>query len=424
MNPNEDFGLRVAGWLRDEGEPVHAGYLGDVLAATRGARQRPAWSSLERWLPMDLTFPTRRLPVLPSLRLLITVGLIVILAALAIIAVGSRQQRLPAPFGPAANGSILSDSANGDINVSAADGTNTRPLITGPTVDHGPWFSHDGTRFVFAREAGPDVTIMLARADGSDVRQLTPQLGGMDWYEFSPDDKRLVVVHTVDGRQTLSVLDIDTQAMRDLPIPDLQVMYLVLWRPPNGDELYFTARPSRFALSQAGLYAIRPDGTGFREVLPPRPDQAQYQNLDVSADGAQLAYWQYEQDAVAARSHAYVHLLDLRTGVDRRMTFDPTNDDESLLKFSPDGRTAAIIVATGGRIRLQLVDLTGAAAPRHVGPDLPSTDNLGFGFSPDGKQVVIAFDNAAPTFIDVPTGRVTIGPTVWQVFSSWQRLAP
>ena len=424
MTSNDDFGLSVSRWLHDEAQPEHAAYLADVLAATSGTRQRPAWSSPERWLPMDLTFPGRRLPFLPPMRVVIVLALVAILTTLVLFAVGTSRRPLPAPFGPAANGSILTEGRDGDIYVSAPDGTNTRALITGPSIDVGPWFSHDGTRFLFVRDLGPEVIVMMANADGSNVRQLTEPLRAMDWYEFSPDDERLAIVHGVDGQRVLSILDIETRKMQQLTVPGLEVDNNVYWLPPNGNELIMRARPEAHIDADKGVYSIRPDGTGFREILPPRTDQAQYQELDLAHDGSHLAYWQYETDDSGVTWKAYVRFLDPATGVDRRMSFSPGNVDESMFRFSPDGKNGAIVASDGTEIYAQLVDLAGSTPARRVGPVLPTTDKLVMGFSPDGKQLVIAYDNEKPHFVDVATGGMTTGPTEWAVFSSWQRLAP
>ena len=86
----------------------------EVLQRTATARQRPAWSSLERWLPVDTTFRrsvfARPTPV-RQLALLLLIGLLI--AALVAFAVGSRRSTL-APYGLARNGDVVA-SRDGDI---------------------------------------------------------------------------------------------------------------------------------------------------------------------------------------------------------------------------------------------------------------------------------------------------------------------
>jgi len=108
-------------------------YFDSMLRQTARTRQRPAWSSLERWLPMDIAARPARLgltswrPVVIAL-----VVLAVLLAVSAALFVGSRP-RVPAPFGPARNGLVLFSSTGGDIvSVDPASGTTDRPQGLGP----------------------------------------------------------------------------------------------------------------------------------------------------------------------------------------------------------------------------------------------------------------------------------------------------
>src|SRR6188508_3206841 len=100
--------------LDDLGAPNIPDYFDDMLRATARTRQRPAWSSLERWLPMGVIarplpsrpFPTRSLAILLIVGALIATGLLVY--------AGTRP-RLPDPFGPAGNGLIVYSTEGGDI---------------------------------------------------------------------------------------------------------------------------------------------------------------------------------------------------------------------------------------------------------------------------------------------------------------------
>ena len=58
MTLNDGFERTVSDWLDEQAGHGMPGYLDEVLARTTRTRQRPAWSSLERWLPVDLS--TRR----------------------------------------------------------------------------------------------------------------------------------------------------------------------------------------------------------------------------------------------------------------------------------------------------------------------------------------------------------------------------
>ena len=55
MDRTDDFALTVSAWLHEDARHHAPDDLDAVLRRTRTERQRPAWSSLERWLPMDIT---------------------------------------------------------------------------------------------------------------------------------------------------------------------------------------------------------------------------------------------------------------------------------------------------------------------------------------------------------------------------------
>src|SRR5262245_20975812 len=90
-------------------------YFDDMLRQTDRTWQRPAWASLERWLPMDVVARPNafRAPVLRPLLILLLVGLMVA-AGLALYA-GTQRTQLPEPFGPARNGVLAVATFDGDI---------------------------------------------------------------------------------------------------------------------------------------------------------------------------------------------------------------------------------------------------------------------------------------------------------------------
>src|SRR5689334_16607709 len=104
MTRPDDFAPTVSAWLHEDARLHPPDDLEALLRRTRAARQRPAWSSLERWLPMDLAVPRRRL--LPATRIVLAlVVLALIVVAVGVLLVGAGQPRSP-HFGAQANGSI------------------------------------------------------------------------------------------------------------------------------------------------------------------------------------------------------------------------------------------------------------------------------------------------------------------------------
>src|SRR5215216_3198536 len=130
MTARRDFNGVVSAWLDDQAGRGAPDYLGEILVRTTQTRQRPAWSSLERWLPVQMTFSGRLAPVPRFASLLTLVASLVLAVAVALLALGVGQRRLP-HFGAAANGEIA--FVDGDsLRVASADASNPRTLTALP----------------------------------------------------------------------------------------------------------------------------------------------------------------------------------------------------------------------------------------------------------------------------------------------------
>jgi hypothetical protein len=426
MTTNESFDERLSSWLRDTSDRRVPDHLDEVMIVTAATRQRPWWSSPERWLPMDLTSRASTLAFPRMGRLLLVGLLILVLVALAIVAVGSRQQRIPPPFGPAANGSILSWDVAGDILASDPDGSNRRPILSDPAFDFAPWYSHDGTRFVFWRRVSEhESEVMVANADGSGVRSLSRgPLTDADWYEWSPGDDLVAVVHSHEGQRIVTIIDAKGSApSRDLDLGELDVDNNVYWLPPTGDELVFTARETPDS-KDSGLYAVKRDGMGLRLLGPVATDH--YFDLAVASDGKRIAYSNIEADQSGNGIGWHIHLRDIQTGADRQVTFDPRASgevDEHGPMFSPDGTQILLWTQDGDTGRLAIAPSDGRGLTRPLGPPFLWSGDYGYGFAPDGRTANLNIGAGTTWLIDLPSGKGTRLDESIPNFSTWQRLA-
>ena len=96
MTARNDFDGIVSDWLADEAGRGAPDYLAETLARTTVIRQRPAWSSLERWLPVQLTFNDRLAPI-PRLAWVAALLAMLVLAACCAAPCG-RRAATSAPF--------------------------------------------------------------------------------------------------------------------------------------------------------------------------------------------------------------------------------------------------------------------------------------------------------------------------------------
>jgi dipeptidyl aminopeptidase/acylaminoacyl peptidase len=423
MTTFERFEREIPGLMDEIASPRVPDYLDDMLRQTGRTRQRPAWASLERWLPMDVVArPTiLRAPALRPLLILLIIGLLVA-AGLALYA-GSQQTRLPAPFGPARNGSILYSTADGDIHAVDPTTAASRAVVTGPSADVAPLLSRDGTRFLFVRRGtGATADLLVANVDGSGARAIhsgTYLISGVDRlpFDWSPDSSQIALASTVDGVSKLTIVAADGSASRTLDV-GLDVSE-VSWRP-GGDEILFRGAKSEDGALTYGFYVVDTAGTSVRAVLPPSTLEFGWRGPVMSPDGKLAAFSRWGSD------DSGIHLVDIDTGTDRLLTYGAAaTADAYLPAFSPDGSELVVVRYVDDTSQLVVVPVVGGDAVP-IGPTGRSADEEpSFRYSPDGEFILAFYGIAGPTWLLDPDG----GPgreVTWPgtEFQSWQRLAP
>jgi hypothetical protein len=419
MNPSDAFDRHVSDWLHADAEHRVPEHLDAVLRRTRTERQRPAWSSLERWLPMDMT-TNLRIAGRPTLgKALLVAAILIALIGLALFAVGSRVQRVPAPFGPAANGQITY-WANGDILVADADGRNAKTAVSGPTDDFASGYTRDGTRLAFLRTSSPhESMLMIGAPDGSGVRAvLKDPLTDADWFDWSPDSRSLAVVHTVIGKRVLSIIDVDAGTLRTLDVGGRPVDNSVFWRPGTTSELIFTSHSGSGDLARAGLFSIEAEGGKPTAIVPVVMGPAEFNGVDPAPDGRTLTYWRWGES-----NGSRIHQLDIATGADRELRFDPSSGGEVGLLHSPDG-SLVILQREDTAAQVMIAPADASRPGILVGRRYDINTDPGYGFSPDGKTIFVIYAGEGPQFFDAATGAVRAGPATRSECCGWQRLAP
>jgi dipeptidyl aminopeptidase/acylaminoacyl peptidase len=427
MNPDDRFDRSVSDWLRLDSEHRVPDHIEAVLLQTRARRQRPAWMSLDRWLPAPITARRALLARPTQLRTLAGLALLALLiAALVALAVGSRRP-LPPPYGLARNGAIVT-SVDGDIySIDPTTGKST-PLIVNDTVDFGPVFSRDGTKLLFLRSPNvipsPGLLIVIADSDGSAPREVTAPVDGLDQVDWSPDGTRIVFLSRVLGRGLINIVNVDGTGLKTLEVgrPANQVS----WLPPSGDEILFRGEHLLDRDPPAGIYAVRPDGSGIHPLsLRPPTDKNDYNDVSASPDGTFVAYRGVDLDG-----QFRLHLLDLRSGSDRIVTEPGGAVGSGGGIFSPDGQKILYLrwySDSSTQLVLAPVDGNGAwialGPPGPLGPDGPTINN--YGFTPDGTAVIANYDidkveRLLP--VDGSPGSDLIHGSL--AFMAYQRLAP
>ena len=431
MTARNDFNGTISDWLDEQAGPGAPDYLDEILVRTTRTRQRPAWSSLERWLPMQTTFSARLAPI-PRVAWFVVLLAMLALAAVALIAVGVGQRRVP-PFGAAANGQFaFVDGAN--LRVSAADGTNVRLVSAFSSPIEQLSFSPDGTLMAY-RTTGASPAIVVAAADGSGPRVLVDGLSIAtgDPIAWSPDSRRLAFTRLVDGDSigTIDIVNADgshlTQLVRDQTAETHQ-RSAPQWSP-DGQWIAFL---STEANGYVAVNVVRPDGSDAQQlatstinpdfpVVRWSPDPAKRQLVYVAGD--------------------YVKVFDLVTSTESTIQpgqWPSWSPDGTRLAWYGDGSQVVSLTGSGSRAGdARPIQLFSSHAIGYCNsfPNAPANISCGpIEWSPDGVWVFSA--DAKGTSILVAhsdgTGAVRTVPlahSVWEDGGSfgriaWQAIAP
>lgn len=405
-------------------------YLEAAIERASSRPQRPAWTFPERWLPVELV--TTRVPStrVPWRQVVVLAVLAALLATMLAFYVGS--QRLPQPFGPAANGLVVY-STGGDIyGRDAVDGT-PRVLIGGPENELIVGFARQGNQFLFARqpEAPGATTLWVSRPDGTGVRQLDGEyrlISGVDW---SPSGDAVAVTHGLKGKDVLSILPSDGSEATDF---DLDVTATqVAWRPADGTQLSFRGKDG----SDWGLYLINRDGSGLHRlgIASDKLFQTEYDVRDHrwSSDGQRLLFDQIHDVQAGNHSGLRVHLAEISPDgdvvSDKRFEFEDWADDELNASFLP-GSDRIVYQRRRGNEEVGITDtikivrLVDGAEPIDLGIESTAGEGVGYEISPDGTQLIAILWGEKKTYVtDLTTYATTPAPFVSDEGAIWQRRA-
>ncbi len=171
MMPSDRFDRRLPAILDEIAQPRTPDYFDDLLGLTARTRQRPAWTLLERWLPMvDIARQpafARQVPWRP----IAVLALILLLVAASLAFVIGSQQPVPAPFGLARNG-LVAYAKDGDIYAADPITGTAKAIVTGPETDLRPDLLARRHAFRLRAKgdgnAGPE-SLFVARADGTGL---------------------------------------------------------------------------------------------------------------------------------------------------------------------------------------------------------------------------------------------------------------
>jgi dipeptidyl aminopeptidase/acylaminoacyl peptidase len=419
----EDFDSRLAKWLESDAAGRVSHHLEPVLAATVRTPQR-----------REIRVPIGSGVRLGAVRPFAIAAAGLLLAALAAAGLGTRPLTpTPVPtFVPATDGDlVIKTTKDGDLFRADATGSNRQLLAVAAIPEaaaggdhiHDVKFSPDGSRVAF-REIVDDAEeyVFVANADGSNRRRVfNLPIKPLD-FAWSPDGRRLAMVHPTVGDADISLVPVDApQAVTSVAVPEgAQFLpyafgFQVAWRGPGDGELLLTGSLGPVPKAP-GVFAIRPDGSGFRDV-----GRFDFEYVALSRDGRWLTYFNYQRDAGRVVG-ATTHLVDLATGADRVISSGRSGLDQELA-FSPDGTTGVMVACSDfGDCKLVVVALDGSALPREIGTiGGPTPKERSLLFSPDSRSIVVQDAGETPVIIDIESGAVVSLEGVYSV-EAWQSI--
>ena len=217
-------------------------------AARRRLASGPAWSTLERWLPMGVI---ARPATDSSAAVALDRGRSRssrCSAAAALVYVGSRRVAVPPPFGLARNGAIVYGTADGDHRHlrpgdrhdedhhqrGRFESSNTRSSrTTGPA-----WCSPEADRPERPRRTS------IAAADGSEPSRTSSPDRAIKWYDECGVGSTAIVSRIVGAAVVQSMVDMATGHETPLDVDPALGITMGIFRPGH-DQVIYRARPER-----------------------------------------------------------------------------------------------------------------------------------------------------------------------------------
>lgn len=329
MTTRDTFGHNLSRWLREEGEHRVPDHLAEVLMRSAATRQRPWWSSPERWLHLHTVAVGRPLNLRP---LAITLLVVSALALAVMAAVWVAGQRPTTFFGLAENGPIIV-ADDRTLTRYSADGRDVQVLLDPGAAVSGIASSPDGTRLAYRVDDQPARIDVLTIADRS-VASITMPPGAdvaSDQVGWSPDGRMLTFAGVENGVEHVYLAPSSGGTPTVLTGPLSNGRNSRIWNPaysPDGEWISFV---STLISEQVGsLYLVRPDGS----------EEHRLDTSIVAVGNANMPAWSPDPAVhrlvfATGNTTLSTRLFDVDTGAeyDAGLEFWPS--------WSPDGRRIA-----------------------------------------------------------------------------------
>jgi len=404
---------RLGAAFNEVGGQARPDYLTDIVALAGRTRQRPAWTFLERWLPMDIA--VRRQGVPRAVLVFAVLALLITLLVATVAFIGTRPTQ---PVLAAATNGQIAFSSGGDIIVVEPDGSGRRTLISGASETSGLEYSPDGRRLAYwsRPRAGAPWDLIVVDSDGANP--VTIAAGIADATSdpaWSPDGSSVAYSARTPGAKgtpcqvwngefcTSRIYRAATDGSGTRQIGDLGMDARAPDWSPDGSKIAFGGGGASPAVG-VHLYLMDADGSNVRQVSDVVGSDWAFVRVDWSHDGAEIVGQASAADDI---SNWDIWVIDADGSGATNVGAYPQGMDEIIPSWAPD--RDALAWEAGGIVLLE----EGADPVDLQGPDgvpIWSPDGRLLATSTDAGIVVMDLDGTVQATVEGPADALAWQP--------------